>query len=41
MPDRAAGIIAARRNGLWANMNVTLRAMKVVAESSHATGSSA
>jgi uncharacterized protein YndB with AHSA1/START domain len=38
VPDRAAGIIAARRDGLQANMSVTLRAMKAAAESSHATG---
>jgi hypothetical protein len=37
-PDRAAEIIAARRDGLRANMIVTLRAMKAAAESSHATG---
>ena len=37
-PDRAAGIIAARLDGLRANMSSTLRAMKVAAESSHATG---
>jgi uncharacterized protein YndB with AHSA1/START domain len=38
MPDRAAEIIAARRDGLRANMSATLRAMKAAAESSHATG---
>src|SRR5215468_4856297 len=32
-PGQAAGIIAARRDGLRANMTVTLRAMKTVAES--------
>ena len=37
-PDRAAEIIAARRDGLRANMTATLRAMKAAAESSHATG---
>jgi uncharacterized protein YndB with AHSA1/START domain len=37
-PDRAAGIIAARRDWLRTNMIATLRAMKAVAESSHATG---
>ena len=37
VPDRAAEIIAARRDGLQANMSVTLRAMKAAAESSHAT----
>jgi uncharacterized protein YndB with AHSA1/START domain len=37
-PDRAAGIIAARRDWLRANMTATLRAMKAVAESSHAAG---
>jgi uncharacterized protein YndB with AHSA1/START domain len=37
-PDRAAGIIAVRRDWLRANMIVTLRAMKAVAESSHAAG---
>jgi uncharacterized protein YndB with AHSA1/START domain len=37
-PDRAAEIIAARRQGLRANMSATLRAMKAAAESSHATG---
>ena len=35
-PGQAAGIIAARRDGLRANMTVTLRAMKTVAESAHA-----
>jgi uncharacterized protein YndB with AHSA1/START domain len=35
-PDRAAEIIAARRQGLRANMSATLRAMKAAAESSHA-----
>jgi len=38
MPDRAAEIIAARRDGLRANMSAALRAMKAAAESSHATG---
>ena len=33
-PDRAAEIIAARRDGLRANMRTTLRAMKAAAESS-------
>jgi len=37
-PDRAAEIIAARRDGLRANMSATLRVMKAAAESSHATG---
>jgi hypothetical protein len=37
-PDRAAEIIAARRDGLRAGMSATLRAMKAAAESSHATG---
>jgi uncharacterized protein YndB with AHSA1/START domain len=37
-PDRAAEIIAARRDGLRANMSATLSAMKTAAESSHATG---
>ena len=37
-PDRAAEIIAARRDRLRANMSATLRAMKAAAESSHATG---
>jgi uncharacterized protein YndB with AHSA1/START domain len=37
-PNQAAGIIAARRDGLRANMSATLRAMKAVAESSRATG---
>jgi hypothetical protein len=37
-PDRAAEIIAARLDGLRANMIATLRAMKAVAESSRATG---
>jgi hypothetical protein len=36
--DWAAEIIAARRDGLRANMTATLRAMKAAAESSHATG---
>ena len=36
-PHRAAEIIAARRQGLRANMSATLRAMKAAAESSHAT----
>ena len=33
-PDQAAGIIAARLDGLRANMSATLRAMKAAAESS-------
>ena len=37
-PDRAAEIIAARRDGLRANMTATLRAMKAAAESSRPTG---
>jgi len=37
-PDRAAEIIAARRDGLRANMRDTLAAMKAAAESSYATG---
>jgi uncharacterized protein YndB with AHSA1/START domain len=37
-PDRAAEIIAARREGLRANMSATLRAMKAAAESSDAIG---
>ena len=37
-PDQAAEIIAARRDGLRANMNAALRAMKAAAEPSHATG---
>ena len=37
-PDRAAEIIAARLDGLRANMIATLGAMKAVAESSRATG---
>ena len=37
-PDRAAEIIAARRDELRANMRATLHAMKAAAESSHATG---
>jgi uncharacterized protein YndB with AHSA1/START domain len=40
-PDQAAEIIAARRDGLRANMRATLRAMKAAAESSHATGAGA
>jgi uncharacterized protein YndB with AHSA1/START domain len=36
-PDRAAEFIAARLDGLRANMSVTLRAMKAAAESSPAT----
>jgi uncharacterized protein YndB with AHSA1/START domain len=40
-PDQAAGIIAARRDGLRANMRATLRAMKAAAESSHASGAGA
>ena len=35
-PGVAAEIIAARREGLLANMSATLRAMKTAAESSHA-----
>ena len=37
-PDRAAEIIAVRRDGLRANMRDTLGAMKAAAESSYATG---
>ena len=37
-PDRAAAIVAARRDGLRANMRATLRAMKGAAESSRHTG---
>src|SRR5215472_14090064 len=37
-PNGAAEIIAARRDGLRANMIATLRAMKAAAESSHVTG---
>jgi hypothetical protein len=37
-PDRAAEIIAARRDGLRASMSTTLRAIKAAAESSYATG---
>jgi uncharacterized protein YndB with AHSA1/START domain len=37
-PDRAAEIIAARRDALRANMSATLRATKAAAESSPATG---
>src|SRR5215469_10395956 len=37
-PDGAAEIIAARLDGLRANMSATLRAIKAAAESSHATG---
>ncbi|MGN6176506.1 MAG: SRPBCC family protein [Streptosporangiaceae bacterium] len=36
--DRAAEIIAARLDGLRANMSATLRAMKAAAESPHAIG---
>ena len=36
-PDQAAGIIAARREGLRASMSATLRAMKAAAEASQAT----
>jgi uncharacterized protein YndB with AHSA1/START domain len=36
-PDRAAEIIAARLDGLQANMSATLRALKAAAESSRAT----
>ena len=35
---RLAEIIAARRDGLRANMTATLRAMKAAAESPHPTG---
>ena len=38
-PNRATEIIAARRDGLRANMSATLRAMKAVAESSHGPAS--
>ena len=37
-PDGAAETIAARLDGLRANMSATLRAMKAAVESSHATG---
>ena len=37
-PDRAAAVVAARREGLQANMTATLRAMKAAAESSPAAG---
>lgn len=37
-PDRAAEVIAVRRDWLRANMIATLRAMKAVAESAHAAG---
>ena len=37
-PGQAAGIIAARRDGLRANMSAALRAMKAAAESGQATG---
>jgi uncharacterized protein YndB with AHSA1/START domain len=37
-PDVAAEIIAARLDGLRANMSATLHAMKAAAESPHATG---
>jgi uncharacterized protein YndB with AHSA1/START domain len=37
-PDQAAELIAARLDGLRANMSATLRAMKAAAESSHAAG---
>jgi uncharacterized protein YndB with AHSA1/START domain len=37
-PDLAAGIIAARRDELRANMSATLHAMKAAVESAHATG---
>jgi uncharacterized protein YndB with AHSA1/START domain len=37
-PDRAAQIIAARRDALRANMSATLHAMKTAAESTHPTG---
>lgn len=40
-PDQAAAIIAARRDGLRANMSATLRAMKAAAESSHAAARAA
>src|SRR5215475_2830490 len=36
-PDRAAELIAARQDGLRANMSATLRAMKAAAESPHAS----
>jgi len=38
-PNQAAEIIAARRDGLRANMSATLRAMKAAAESSSSGGS--
>lgn len=37
VPDRATEFIAARLDGLRANMSATLRAMKTVAESPHRT----
>jgi len=37
-PNQAAEIIAARRDGLRANMSAALRAMKAAAESPYATG---
>jgi hypothetical protein len=37
-PNRASRIIAARLDGLRANMSATLRGMKTAAESSHGTG---
>jgi hypothetical protein len=37
VPDRAAEIIAARRDGLRASMTATLRAVKAAAESCHPT----
>ena len=38
-PNRATEIIAARRDGLRANMSATLRAMEAVAKSSHGPAS--
>jgi uncharacterized protein YndB with AHSA1/START domain len=38
VPGQAAGIIAARRDGLRANMSAALRAMKAAAEMAQATG---
>ena len=37
-PERAADVVAARRDGLRANMSATMRAMRAVAESSPVTG---
>jgi hypothetical protein len=37
-PDRAAEVLAARRDGLRANMSATLRAMKAAAETAQAAG---